>query len=130
MQPATQTEPSAPTMQCVTEPKLATYRIENVATARTLLNGFHTEIRFTDIPLSGAGIAEFGSREIAERVLAALKYSVRLTVVEHVWPPALDDTRLSRLCRQVSDTGASVNLLLWNPGRPMARALAEIRGRR
>lgn len=129
MTTATRTEPSAATMERTSAPRLVTYRIENCATGRVLLNGFHTEIQFTSTPETSEGIAEFGSRASAEAVLVALDYSVHLEVVEREWP-WLDDVATSKLSRRVADTGASANLLFWNPRRRLARALSGFGGRR
>lgn len=104
---------------------MQTYRIEVEKTGRVLLQGFHVEVVFTDAPDGNLMVAEFGEPELAFRVIEKLRYRVPLIVRMQHWP-AIEGTSLGRLCRRVSDTGASANMLLWNPAFAPARAQMDM----
>lgn len=116
---------SAHQLERASDSPLTTYRVEVEHTGRVLLQGFHIEISVTDAPGQYSLVAEFGDEDLALRVIEKLAYRARLVVRAKQWP-TLEGTPLNALCRRVSDTGASANMLFWNPRAANARALMDM----
>jgi len=100
---------------------VVSYRIGIESTGRVLLMGFHIEARFTDKPHLSGSVAEFGDIELAVKVIRELHYATPLVVLIEDWEKATERD-IQQLCRRIADTGASANMLFWNPGSRTARA--------